>query len=77
MCDEAVIAEAVQTKGASRIREIARLLGKPEDTFFNLKHESHECSDAFELLQLWNGMKSAADRHKLLNFARTLAAGRK
>ena len=76
MCDEAVIAEAVQTKGATRIREIACLLGKPEDTFFNLKTGPNECIDAFELLQLWNDMKSAADRQKLVNFARTLTASR-
>ena len=77
MCDEVVIAEAVQTRGTAKIREIARLLGKPEDTFFDLKTDPFECGDPFELLQLWNSMKSAADRQKLLHFARTLAVGRK
>lgn len=77
MCDEVVIANEAHNKGSVRLRKIARLLGKPADAFSGQKTGPDEYSDAFELLQLWNSMKSAADRQKLLNFARTLAVGRK
>jgi hypothetical protein len=77
LSDGVVVAEAAQRKGAARLKEIARLLGQPEDIFSNEEAGPNEGRDAFELLQLWEGMKSAADRRKLLNFARTLAASRK
>ncbi|MCJ2070478.1 hypothetical protein MKK75_17015 [Methylobacterium sp. J-030] len=72
-----MIAGKAQTKGAVRLREIAHLLGEREDFFFDQPMGGAEYSDAFELLQLCRGMKSAADRQKLLNFAQTLAVGRK
>jgi hypothetical protein len=77
LSDGIVVAEAAQRKGAARLKEIALLLGQPEDIFSDQEAGPNECRDAVELLQLWGGMKSAADRQKLLNFARTLAAGRK
>lgn len=77
MCDEAVIAEKAHFECSAQLREIARLLGKPEAIFFDRNSGPDDDSDAFELLQLWNGMNTAADRQKLLNFARTLVADQK
>lgn len=76
MSDGAIVAKAAQRKSSAQLREIARLLGQPEDMFFDRGKGADEYGDAFELLQLWNGLMGAADRQKLLNFARTLVADR-
>lgn len=75
MCDDDAIAEAAPIKSSLRLKEIARLLGKPDD-IFNQKTGANEGSDTVELLQHWESLKSVADRQKLLNFARALKAGR-
>lgn len=58
------------------LKRIAEALGEREDVFLAGAASESGLHESCELLRIWDDLQHAADRRKLLAFARTLAAGR-
>ena len=58
------------------LTRIAAALGEKEDAFLEGAGSESTLREAHELLQIWDELGHAADRRKLLTFARALAPGR-
>ncbi|MCJ2088068.1 hypothetical protein MKK88_19075 [Methylobacterium sp. E-005] len=56
------------------LKRIAAALGKPETAFVDGPEALADLNDASEMLRLWDRLKHASDRRKVLAFAQSLAA---
>lgn len=68
--------EAKPSHDADRLRRIAEALGIPEAALLNGSATAAEIDAMTEMLRIWISLEHAADRQKILAFARTLAAAR-
>jgi hypothetical protein len=64
----------VALRGAETVlSRIAQILGEPEDAFLDGATTGSTLVETSALLRVWDRLESAADRRKLLAFARRLA----
>ena len=63
-------------RSADMLRRISEALGIDKATFLNGANTEVEIDNTVEMLRIWNGLEHAADRRKILAFARAIVAAR-
>ena len=66
--DQVRLGQSVET-----LRRIAAALGLPESAFYDTAEAGSAFDAIGELLRIWDSLEHAADRQRLLAFARTLS----
>lgn len=69
--------EAASSRSAALLDQIAELLDVPKAALVKGAASEAEIDATTEMLRIWSSLENAADRRKVLAFARALAAGRR